>query len=108
MDKLLLLASKRFKSLREDLGLNLDQCAAASGVSRQHIKKFEDGEANITFQKIHDLCNALGVSLSDIVKDEISSPTEEEQLIQQIIMLCNSKNIRDLKCVIALLKAMQS
>ena len=59
------------KSLRKGAGLTLQELADRSGASLSLISKFERGERNVSGKWVRILANALGISESEIVGDNV-------------------------------------
>lgn len=93
----------RIREIRELRGLTLEECAKQSHITRAYLNTMELGQANFSIGKLETLANTLKVHVTDLISKSPSSNLEEEL----IRILCTNKSKRDLKCVIALLKAME-
>ncbi len=62
--------ASRVKALRIAAGFTIDGLAEKSGVSRAMISRIERGEASPTAVLLAKLSNALGVTLSQLFRDE--------------------------------------
>jgi len=61
------------RQLRAERGLNQQQLAEASGVSRRMIVAIEGGEANVSLSVLDRLAAALGVRFTRVVRDPMAS-----------------------------------
>jgi len=104
MTQLLYDIGSRIREIRELRGLTLDECAKQANITRAYLNTMELGQANISIRKLESVANTLNVHVADFIQKSSSSRPEEE-LIQ---MLCSNKSKRDLDCVIALLRVMDS
>ena len=61
-------------NLRSQRGMTQAQLAAAVGVSQPRIAKVERGDANPRLITLSKLAHALGVTLSELLVDSLSTP----------------------------------
>ena len=64
--------AQRIAALREDLGLSVEEMAAATGYSVEDYVKFESGEKDFTFTFVYKCANKFHVEITDLM--EGSSP----------------------------------
>lgn len=60
------LLGERLKSLREARGLKLPELAEITGLSRSSLYKVENSGMSLTYDKLIDLADGLGVSISEL------------------------------------------
>jgi len=60
---------QRFKVLRLNAKLTQEELAARIDKDQQSIQRFEKGRINPTIVYLLEVCEGLGVELSDVVKD---------------------------------------
>ncbi len=58
----------KFKTIREKKNMSLEDVAKAIQKDRQSIHRLEKGETNPTFLYLTEVCNALEVDFSEIIK----------------------------------------
>jgi len=74
----------RLKAVREQKGYSQEGLAGVSGLHRNYIGMVERGERNITLKNYARLCEALGLALSDLFKDEDVPPQPEALTDEQV------------------------
>ena len=57
------------RQLRLERGLSQEKLAAAIGTSFQQLQKYETGKNRITIGRLASICEVLGVSLTDVLKN---------------------------------------
>lgn len=57
------------RRIREQRGLSQDRVCEAAGLSQRYLSALERGENSPTLTVILQLCNALGVSPSELLDD---------------------------------------
>ena len=60
---------KRIREARTAKGFSQIALADISGINEKYLGRVERGESNITVIKLNKITDAIGVSLSDILKD---------------------------------------
>lgn len=72
------------KQRRKALGLNLNQLAELSSVSRSMLSEIERGNANPTFTSLWNITQALGISIDELTQLSLdqSEPALEHQSAQ--------------------------
>lgn len=74
----------RLRTSREDLGLNQQQLAQISGISRGYISKLESGKAsNPSMETIKELAKALNVPLSYLAEGDFTFEESAEDVLPQ-------------------------
>ena len=61
-------------NFRTQLGMTQAQLAAVTGVSQPRLAKIERGDANPRLITLSRLAHALGVTLSELLVDNLSAP----------------------------------
>lgn len=61
--------AQNVKRIRKDLGLSQEALATKAGLHRTYVGAVERGERNITLVSANRIAEALGVNLSELVKD---------------------------------------
>mgnify|MGYP002623206505 CR=1 FL=1 len=59
----------RIRIVRKQLGLTLEELSEISGLSTTHINDIELGKTGFTIEVAKKICDALKVSLIDVLKD---------------------------------------
>ncbi|MEZ5018199.1 MAG: helix-turn-helix transcriptional regulator [Flavipsychrobacter sp.] len=57
----------RFKAIREEKGLSQTDVAHAIGKDRQSISRLEQGDFNPSYLYMKQICEGLGVELSEVL-----------------------------------------
>lgn len=60
----------RIRALRLERGLSQESLALESGVARNQLIQMEHGRRGVLIERVYDLAEALGVSVSEIVVDD--------------------------------------
>lgn len=68
MHPLLIALGARLRSRRTALGLTQALLAEATGISVRYLVQAEQGEANLTVARLHELCVALDLSLDELFR----------------------------------------
>ena len=58
----------RLRELRQTRGLSQEAFAAACGLDRTYISGIERGKRNVSLRNIEILANALGITISQLMK----------------------------------------
>lgn len=61
----------RIKELRERRGFSQNKLAEWAGISQSHLRRVEQGEADITVGRLCLICETLGVSVGEFFGDDI-------------------------------------
>jgi transcriptional regulator with XRE-family HTH domain len=72
--------AERLQSLRKGMGLSQENLAEAVGVSRQAVSKWESGQSYPEMDKLIALSELFGVSIDSMVKDDVNSIENANQL----------------------------
>lgn len=62
-------AGHKIRRLRLKSGLDQERFAAMCGIDRGYLSRIEGGSANPSFQKLFDIAEGLGVTLSELFED---------------------------------------
>jgi len=65
-DKQLADFGKVIRELRKEKGLSQEAFADLAGIDRSYMGHIERGEKNVTLTKIYQICDALGLSVSEV------------------------------------------
>ncbi|WP_290540138.1 helix-turn-helix transcriptional regulator [Alistipes sp.] len=64
----ILYISARIKELRKERKLTIQELAYRCDMERSNLSRIEAGRTNLTVKTICCICNALGVSLCDVIR----------------------------------------
>lgn len=59
----------RLRSLRTDAGLNQTELADRLGVTQAYVSKYERGDRRLDLLQLREVCEALGVPLSEVAAE---------------------------------------
>lgn len=59
--------SKQIKEMRTERGLSTNKLSNMAGLSQSYVRKLEKGETKPTVESLGLLCQALGITLEDLV-----------------------------------------
>lgn len=62
---------QRLKALREAKGLKLPELATMTNISRSSLYKVENNGMSLTYDKLIDLAEGLGVNIAELFQDEL-------------------------------------
>ena len=60
--------SKRIRELRKERRLTVQGRAYRCGMARSNLRRIGAGRANLTLRTLCTICNALGVTLREVVR----------------------------------------
>ncbi len=60
--------SKRIRELRRERRLTVQELAYRCDMERSNLSRIEAGRANLTLRTLCTICNALGVTLREVVR----------------------------------------
>lgn len=66
-DPRLVAFGERVRQIRKEKGLSQEALADLAGIDRSYMGHIERGDQNITLTKIHQIADALGVLVTDLV-----------------------------------------
>ncbi|EPP5808453.1 helix-turn-helix domain-containing protein [Vibrio vulnificus] len=66
-DPRLVTFGERVRQIRKEKGLSQEALADLAGIDRSYMGHIERGDQNITLTKIHQIADALGVLVTDLV-----------------------------------------
>jgi len=66
--------AERIKQLRESRKMTKTRLAQLAGVSQSYISDIEAGKKNPTLEVISRICDALGVTVIELLSEEITTP----------------------------------
>lgn len=76
MTEQLQIIAERIKSLREILKISEETIAAECGLSLEEYLKYERAETDFSFSVLHNIANALGIDISDLLTGESARLTK--------------------------------
>ena len=62
--------------MRLERGLSQESLALESGVARNQLVQMEHGRRGVLIERVYDIAEALGVSVSEIVVDDPSATAQ--------------------------------
>ncbi|WP_331764778.1 transcriptional regulator [Streptomyces sp. NBC_01238] len=74
-DELLADVGDRIRAERRARGWTQEQLGQRSNMSRQAIKRLENGASTMPLLSLADVCEALGMSMSDLLSEQWQMPT---------------------------------
>ena len=66
----------RIRALRLERGLSQESLALESGGARNQLIQMEHGRRGVLIERVYDIAEALGVSVSEIVVDDPSATAQ--------------------------------
>jgi transcriptional regulator with XRE-family HTH domain len=97
---------KRIRSERLKLNLTQEQLAESVDVSNSYIGQIERGERSLTLDTLIKLTIRLGVTVDYLLKESIE--LENDNFINQLKQLLDSRNIKEKQMALDVLKVMFS
>lgn len=70
---------RNFAHIRNAKGLTQEQVAELSGISQQYLSGLELGKRNPTILTLHELAQALGVTIEDLVRANTPRPGQSKR-----------------------------
>lgn len=70
----------KIKELRIKKNLTQDELCELSGVKKRSLLDYESGKTDVPFSKLHNIANALNVTVYDLIDDEtfiLKGPSEK-------------------------------
>jgi transcriptional regulator with XRE-family HTH domain len=65
---------RAIRSIREDEGIPQEELAYRAGIHRSYMGAIERGEINLSYAKILQLAQAVGLSASELIRRAESNP----------------------------------
>lgn len=81
------LLGERIRTARAQRGMSRRILARDSGVSERYLAQLEAGQGNISIALLRKVAQAMGIPLSDLVRDEPEPPVELRLLMQSLARL---------------------
>ena len=69
MEDIRIIIGKRIQVFRKEKNLSQEDLANLANLDRTYISSVENGKRNISIININNICNAVGIQLSDLFKD---------------------------------------
>jgi len=60
---------QRLRTSRQEKSISQEELAAIAGLHRTYIGMIERGEKNVTITSLITVCKALGIDVSDVLKN---------------------------------------
>lgn len=84
VDDRMKLVSQRLKNARKTAGMTQLELSLQSGVSQNMITYIEQGKRGPTLRTVLKLCEALGISISDLIDSDSSQAVDREAVKAEI------------------------
>jgi len=65
--------SQKIKKFRREQHLTVQEVAFRCGIERSNLSRIEAGKVNVTIKTLCLICNALYISLDDLINDGLNS-----------------------------------
>jgi transcriptional regulator with XRE-family HTH domain len=92
MRRLLSTLAKRMKERRQVLGLSQEALADRSGLSSNFIARIEIGDKTPSLSTLVKLADALGMSVTDLLADEISTADDLADYVSHLLSNLDEDN----------------
>ncbi|ALA55245.1 helix-turn-helix transcriptional regulator [Shouchella clausii] len=102
MDKLNKSIGSRIKKYRKSLNLSTTEVSKLSGISQGTISKIENGYSSTNIATLIKICNALEITLFDILPDD-ALPNIDELEKRRLITTLNQMSENEIKTIHTLL-----
>ena len=66
-DERMVAFGKRVREIRKSKSISQESLAEMAGIDRSYMGNIERGEKNITLKKAYEICDALNVSITELV-----------------------------------------
>ena len=66
-DERMIAFGKRVREMRKSKGISQEKLAEMAGIDRSYMGNIERGEKNITLKKAYEICDALEVTIYQLV-----------------------------------------
>jgi len=66
-DERMIAFGKRIREVRKGKGISQEKLAEMAGIDRSYMGNIERGEKNITLKKAYEICDALEVSIKELI-----------------------------------------
>ncbi|MEW6624388.1 MAG: helix-turn-helix transcriptional regulator [Bacillota bacterium] len=96
--------AKHLQKLRKDKGYSVYKLAKLSDISSTYLHEIERGEKQPTVEKIIQICNGLGITLSDFFAEEEPELNPE---LKKLLQEAKELSPHQLKAIINTVKAMK-
>lgn len=92
---------KCIRKNRDRLGMTQESLAEKINVSIPHISRMENGSAKPSLQTLVDICNALNITIDDLMQDSISAAREKKSgPLAEILATCSEAELEMITDVI--------
>ena len=66
-DERMIAFGKRVREARRSKGISQERLAEMAGIDRSYMGNIERGEKNITLKKAYEICDALDITIKELV-----------------------------------------
>ena len=66
-DERMIAFGKRVREMRKSKGISQERLAEMAGIDRSYMGNIERGEKNVTLKKAYEICDALEVTIYQLV-----------------------------------------
>jgi transcriptional regulator with XRE-family HTH domain len=66
-DERMIAFGKRVREMRKSKGISQERLAEMAGIDRSYMGNIERGEKNVTLNKAYDICDALEVTIYQLL-----------------------------------------
>lgn len=85
---------KNIRKHRNRLGITQEILAEKINVSIPHISRMENGSAKPSLQTLVDICNALNISIDDLMQDSITATkAKASNRLDEVLAGCSTEEI---------------
>lgn len=85
---------KRIKEIRLKRGITQEKLAETVNISVPHISRIENGWASPSLQTLVDICNALDITIDDLMQDSIPAARRNaEGALGEIVADCTVEEL---------------
>lgn len=81
--------AQNIRKFREAQAISLDQLASKTGMSIADCIQIEAGQRPLTSSEITSVCDALGISIDELIAEQEAAPVEEIKNDASVVMSFN-------------------
>lgn len=90
----------RVQRIRRNLGMTQEVLAEKINVTPTHISRIETGTSSPSLQTLVDICNVLGITIDDLMRDSLSARPNINRLLEELLSDCSKAELNFLANVI--------